>query len=822
MHPLLPADPRLRLLQLEREKAKRAARSHLLPFTLYTFPNYQVNWHHRVIAENLTKWAKGEIKRLILCVGPQRGKALAIDTPIATPSGWSTMGALRPGDQVFGLDGLPTEVVAVSEVFHGRPVFAVRTDDGETITADASHLWRAHPRKSPDGIYTTQRLFDRQNITGRRIKIGQGAPVDLPDADLPIDPYVLGVWLGDGCSDQAMICEGDQDIGFIRSEIEKAGVRTSDRSTHGTFGMLGLLTTMKAMGLIGNKHIPDQYMRASKRQRLALLQGLIDTDGYVDPTGKIEFCSVDERLALKVQELVWSLGRKASVNSGPATIDGRYICEKYRVLFYMKDAARLPRRAALCRDAERKPHRYVSLEPAGQADTVCIQVAAADGMFLCGRSMLPTHNSQLASRQLPPFIFGLNPNARIIACSYGSDLATDMSRDAKRVILSPEYRDLFPATTLNPKHVVTDDRHSTKNTADQWEIVGHRGAYLGRGVGGGITGKGFTHGIIDDPLKGEDAFSDGIREKVWRWYATQFRTRRASGAGMLVIGTRWHEDDLIGRILREEKSQRFKDPHGPWVVLNLRELREEEDLPYDPRPVGMPIWPERYGLEELLSEREAHPSAFAAMYQQRPAPSEGNIFQLAWMQRRFTQLPAVSGDWRIYGDLRNAGKGPKTSFACFQVWFHPYGEISGRFYLVDQVRGRWDQVEEELQLQQLCRRYPQVTAKRLEAKADAPGVQSHLRDVLPGLELIDIKGSKEDRARAVVPFYSAGNVWLPDPSICQLGPTDRPWVDEFVEEMCSFPAAPNDDQVDTGTLALRDMAGEGKKTPTNLWWMDPD
>lgn len=194
-------------------------------------------------------------------------------------------------------------------------------------------------------------------------------------------------------------------------------------------------------------------------------------------------------------------------------------------------------------------------------------------------TMPPRHGkSELASRRLPAYILGRDPNARIIACSYGLDLALDMSRDAKRVVTSPAYQRVFPDTRLPSAHVVTDSREPYKNTADQWQIVGHRGQYLARGVGGGITGKGGDFLIVDDPIKDdEEAQSETYREKVWRWYTKVFKTRAAKNARILVIMTRWHEDDLVGRLLERARQSSRADQ---WEVVKfeaLRQMRVERD-----------------------------------------------------------------------------------------------------------------------------------------------------------------------------------------------------------------------------------------------------
>src|SRR6478609_7190335 len=172
----------------------------------------------------------------------------------------------------------------------------------------------------------------------------------------------------------------------------------------------------------------------------------------------------------------------------------------------------------------------------------------------CRRLMVfmpPRHGkSESCSRNLPAYILGCNPDAHIIACSYGSDLASTLNRDVQSIIDSPAYKELFPDTTLYGANVRTVSGNTYLRNSDVFEVVNHKGKYLSAGVGGAITGQGFHYGIIDDPIKNqEEADSVTYREKLWRWYSSTFSTRQEKNACILLIVTRWHEDDLAGRLL---------------------------------------------------------------------------------------------------------------------------------------------------------------------------------------------------------------------------------------------------------------------------------
>ena len=295
------------------------------------------------------------------------GKALALDTPIPTPAGWTTMGALCEGDEVFDDRGQPCRVVHAFDVLHGRPCFEVVLSDGATIVADADHKWvtstvaerdrvmRTEPTwqaarrstraprgkgKRPDlaarntaraaarraappivtasGVRTTSEILAtlRDGVRANHAIRVQEA-LQLPDAELLVDPYVLGAWLGDGTSASGAITTADPEI---LTYIQAAGFDVRKQRQKYAWGILGLRKPLRLAGLIGNKHVPRVYLRASERQRLSLLQGLMDTDGNVANGGQCEFTTTSEALRDGALELLASLGIKATAREGVARL----------------------------------------------------------------------------------------------------------------------------------------------------------------------------------------------------------------------------------------------------------------------------------------------------------------------------------------------------------------------------------------------------------------------------------------------------------------------------------------------------------------------
>ena len=320
--------------------------------------------------------------------------ALEISTPIATPKGFVALGDLQIGDEVFGPDGEPTRVVAKSEVYIDRPLYAVTTYDGETVYADAKHLWNVRTStrvKDPYRNLTTEELVEARSSA---FMLPRHSAVQYPWRDLPIDPWVLGAWLGDGTSSLGRMTAHPDDAVFMRAEFKRRGYETTDLTDKYNFGVTGLWTQLKALGVLNAKHIPEVYMTASFLQRMDLLCGLIDTDGNVTKQGQCTFHNKDAKLVDQVVELLHSLGRKCQRRTYLSK--GNFgTCIMHRVTFKLKDCALMPRKRMRTRTTHDKQHRSITVRKTDQRGTVqCITVERGDGLFLAGRGYVVTHNSE--------------------------------------------------------------------------------------------------------------------------------------------------------------------------------------------------------------------------------------------------------------------------------------------------------------------------------------------------------------------------------------------------------------------------------------------
>lgn len=365
---------------------------------------------------------------VVIAARPAIGKALALDTPLPTPDGWTTMGAVQVGDQLIGADGSPITVIAATEVLTGRPCYRVTFDDGSVILADALHEWltstRAERRKrgAVPGIRTTERIAASlrcDTADGRaNHSVATTAPLALPERDLVVDPYVLGVWLGDGETASARYTSADPEIAM---EIEDRGYVVTECSTRSPSvarlyrigladddpmacheGYATVQGRLRTIGVLGDKHIPAAYLRASERQRRDLLAGLLDTDGTVNPTGSPQIALTNERLAGDVRELVHSLGYRSGLSL--KRVGGRTEATSvaYVITFTTDDEVFHLERKRLAHKQRRRPstprlrQRYVvEVEPIEPVPVRCVQVDHPDHLYLAGRAMIPTHNSTL-------------------------------------------------------------------------------------------------------------------------------------------------------------------------------------------------------------------------------------------------------------------------------------------------------------------------------------------------------------------------------------------------------------------------------------------
>lgn len=369
-----------------------------------------------------------DFREVLLVLGRRSGKALALDTPILTTNGWKTMGEIEIGDQVFGHDGQPAKVVVTSEIMEDRPCYEITFSNGEVIVCDEQHEWptidqrerknsRRNGRQTISTNRTTKEISESLFVSRKDSKtqhnhaIQLGRAVDYPcKQQLPVEPYLMGVWIGDGARSGGSLSITEMDI---VSRLRELGHVVNHQPALDTVwwinsmsGGESLHAILRKRGISGKKEksIPPEYLRASISDRLLLLQGLMDTDGHVGKGGTCEITTIYRDLSRQIHELVVSLGIKATVIEGVATLNGRYISPKYRVMFTPPEGLEvcfLPRKLDRLRRKRKSDIGRVFVESVRKLENPvpvkCIQVDNSDHLYLAGRNLIPTHNSMMVA-----------------------------------------------------------------------------------------------------------------------------------------------------------------------------------------------------------------------------------------------------------------------------------------------------------------------------------------------------------------------------------------------------------------------------------------
>lgn len=407
--------------------------------------------------------------------------------------------------------------------------------------------------------------------------------------------------------------------------------------------------------------------------------------------------------------------------------------------------------------------------------------------------MPPRHSkSELVSRLFSGYYLRKNPHHFVGINSYSADLAYTLSRASRE-------------NFLQCGGTVKDDASAVKH----WETP-EGGGMWAAGVGGSITGKGFHLGIIDDPIKNaEEAASEVIREKHKEWYRSTFETRTEPDAAIIVIQTRWHEDDLTGWLLSQESGEQPEK----WHIVCLPAIAEAVDglplsctLEPDYREIGEALCPERYDEEFLLQRKSKGSYTFDALYQQRPSSREGLFFHVSKLEI----VDALPVQGRAVRGWDNAATGGDGDYTCGVKIFK--GD-DGLFYVCDSKRGQWntaDRDREKRQTAELDGRDVKHKGEQEPGSGGKEAAENFIR-LFAGFSVSveKVSGSKELRADPFSSQVNAGNVRL----------LRGTWNQAYIEELRTFPNGKHDDQVDASSLAFNALNVDTSGTITFDHWV---
>lgn len=385
--------------------------------------------------------------------------------------------------------------------------------------------------------------------------------------------------------------------------------------------------------------------------------------------------------------------------------------------------------------------------------------------------MPPRHGkSELCSVRFPAWFLGRNPDKRIVIASYAADLAERFSRQARGVVMGERFAAVFPGVT------VAQDSKSVS----AWDLAGHRGGLKAVGVGGPLTGHGADVLLIDDPVKNrQDANSEVYRQSTWDWYTSTAYTRLEDGGAVVLIMTRWHKDDLMGRLIAQMEA----GEGDQWEIVHFPALSDS----------GEALWPEKYDLDALAGIRATiGPYDWEALYQGRPTPREGAMFHVAMFPVE-EHAPAVQREWRAWDMGSTSAGGDYTVGVRMGI------DADGRYWITDVVRGQWATDERNRIIRQTAELDGQAVRVHGPQDPGAAGKDAALAfsRLLAGFNVKTepVSGDKSVRADPFSAQANAGNVSL----------VRAPWNRPFLDELSTFPLGMHDDQVDAASDAFNEI-----------------
>jgi predicted phage terminase large subunit-like protein len=419
----------------------------------------------------------------------------------------------------------------------------------------------------------------------------------------------------------------------------------------------------------------------------------------------------------------------------------------------------------------------------------------------------PQHGkSELSSRKFPAYLLGRNPKLKIGIASYSPELATSFNRAIQNCMIDEKYKELFPETRIQERNSAHDYSGEVRNSTI-FETLRYRGFVKTVGIGTGLTGTPIDIGIVDDPFKDRStANSKANRDQVWSWYNDVFCTRLHNNSRQLLLFTRWHEDDLAGRLLDPMNDNYNEEEAKEWVVLALPALKEKTkpiecaiDID-DPREIDEALWEERHSAEKYKRRRITNPTGFASLDQQRPSAEGGNkIKEEWWILKNENELPfnskTIVPDFFIDGAFTEKTENDETAMlSCY------YHKPNDTLYLFNCQGVRKELYEFLPYFKQwtTANNYKRQSSLFIELKASGHPIKSMLSKLqfggfnCRGINNKVVSLGKYNRVENSEPFIASGKVVLVKGS----------WNKSFIDQCSAFPNGNHDDMVDVMTYAV--------------------
>lgn len=501
---------------------------------------------------------------------------------------------------------------------------------------------------------------------------------------------------------------------------------------------------------------------------------------YKEPCYQLDFSNGGSIIAGRLHE--WEA---TVVNHYLNSVSINIICETQDLCPIGKDIIYI---ASYDTQGNRHRNTLTDIKPIGTHWGSCIQVEG--GFYLVGESCILTHNSELSTRRFPAYKIGRDPDSKIAIATYAQDFASKFNRDIQKILASTEYGNVFPEISL-PK--VGD---SYVKNSYEFDIVNYTGNIKTVGVGGGITGNPVDMGIVDDPIKGaEQAFSKKYRDWVWNWYLQDFLTRLHNDSQQLITLTRWHEDDLAGRILEVEGND--------WEIVKIPAINTRGQSKYDPRNIGEVLWPAKHSLERMKKIEENSPTVFMSMYQQEPTDEEGEILK----KEDFTIVNILDVAPEVTFEVKHAiaDTAYTTKAENDPSAIIVYSVFENMVYI-------WDYLEVREELSNLVTRMTRFISRHfskrsvlyVEPKASGQSVINLLKTQT----LLTVKEHKNPAVDKVA------RVWSAEPIVAgkRVILIEGAWNTKFINDCASFPKIKHDEAPDLLAMVIsRTLLNPDKK-----------
>lgn len=699
------------------------------PEERFYLPRRKVLFGH---VQALQKAADREINELFLSQPPRTGKALANDTPVLTRHGWKNHGDLKVGDEVIGMSGEFKKVIAV----HPKCMLDVLVEftNGEKIQCHENHEWKLidHGNRMKLTLQETKYFEKRKLDSGEPGHRGHRYIFQLPERayvqgeekDLPLDPYVLGVWLGDGTNQEPRICCAQSDIAVVE-RVERSGIVRRWHTVHKDTGVLYFAYDMRPqlqqLGMCfsrrrTDKHIPEEYLTASVRQRLELLAGLLDTDGtFRESENRYVFTTCEESLRDTFIELISTFGWRPCLVTYPPSVSSSGIEGRHNTycIGFNPDCeipCELPRK----QNHSFSKRRAVSVKNITRVEPKegnCITVEG-DGMYLAGKTMLPTHNTSLVTF-FYTWEFGRNPERSNLYVSY-SDALTNAFYGGLLEVMEDSH-------TYNWQEIFPTQQIVNKNAKNETLDVGRVKKYptmTCRSLFGTLNGSTNCDNILvaDDLLSGiEEALNPDRLLKTWMTVENNMLSRAKMQACVIWIGTRWSVADPMGRRIDALQHDPKFRKIIKYKVINIPALnsKDESNFEYDYN-VGFST--DYYRAKRASFEAANDLVSWSAQYMGTPIEREGTLFKPDNMKYFNGVLPEGEPD-RVFCAVDPAFGG--GDFTAAPIVY----QYKDEFYVVDVIYSDQNKRFTQPLIAKKAQKHG-ITAMRIEAtKATQPYVQ---------------------------------------------------------------------------------------------------